>query len=489
MKKLIGTLMVLSATAPAMEVVAMPGQSPLIQFRIVFKTGAVHDPKGKEGAAAFTAAMMTSGGTKSMTYQQVLDAFYPMAAQFGPQVDKELTVFAGATHVDNLEGYYAIVREMILSPGWRENDLKRVRDNQKNAIRLSLKENNDEELGKEVLYNLLYAGHPYEHLNLGTVSAIEAMTLADLKAFHAAHFTQANLIIGIAGKYPEGFVERMQKDFAALPKGKAGTVKLPAAKAIEKTRMTIVDKKTRAVAYSIGYPIDVTRNHPDFPALLVANTWFGQHRSSGGNLYQRMREIRGLNYGDYSYIEYFPRGMFQFEPDPNLYRRAQIFQIWIRPVEPPTAHFALRLALFELDRLVQKGMSEAEFETTRDFVALNVNLLMKTKSAELGYAIDSKLYGIPEYTKYIQGAVQKLTYEDVRKAIKKHLRTNRLQIVAISDNADSLKQQFLSEAASPMKYNAAKAGDIVEEDKLVSVKKLDLKPEQITVLKLDQVFQ
>lgn len=489
MKKLALFLLLMTATLPAMDVVAMPGQSPLIQFRFVFRAGSDNDPKGKEGAATFTASMLTGGGTKAMTYKELLDAMYPMAARLNDQTDKEMIVFTGATHVDNLENYYSLVRDMLLTPGWREDDFKRIRDDVKNALRLSLRENNDEELGKEVLYSLLYKGHPYEHNNIGKLSALDAITLADVRAFYKAHLTQANLTIGIAGNYPKGFVERIQKDFSSLPKGKPSIVKLPAVAPLTETRVTIVQKKTRAVAYSLGFPINVIRSDPDFPALLVANTWFGPHRSSGGNLYQRMREIRGLNYGDYSYIEYFPNGMFQFEPDPNLYRRSQIFQIWIRPVEPPTAHFALRLALFELERFIDKGLTEADFETTRDFLALNVNLLMKTKSAELGYAIDSKAYGIPEYTSYIQNALKKLKYEDVQKAIRKHLRKDRLQIVAISDNAEELKKQLLSDAPSPMKYNASKPGDIIEEDKLVSTKKLGLKPEQITVVPVEDVFK
>jgi zinc protease len=433
--------------------------------------------------------MLSDGGTKTRSYKELLDTLYPMASGIGADVDKEMIVFSGETHVDNLETYYGILREMLLTPGWREEDLKRLRDKQKNAIRLSLRENNDEELGKEVLYTLLYPGHPYGRLSLGSLTAIDALTAADLQAFYKSHLTQANLTIGIAGKYPPDFVERMKKDFSALPKGTPSTEKLPAVAPIPQTRVTIVQKKTRAVAYSFGFPIDVTRGHPDFPALLVANTWFGAHRSSAGNLFQRMREIRGLNYGDYSYIEYFPAGMFLFEPEPNLYRRSQIFQVWIRPVEPPTAHFALRLGMFELERLVDKGIPEAEFEATREFLALNVNLLMKTKSAELGYRIDSKAYGIPEYTAYIRDALKTMKYEDVQKAIRKHLRKDRLQIVAVSDNAEELKKQLLSDDPSPMKYNSPKPGDIVEEDKLVSTKKFGWKPEQITVVGVETVFR
>jgi len=96
----------------------------------------------------------------------------------------------------------------------------------------------------------------------------------------------------------------------------------------------LVEKNTRSVAISLGAPLDVKRGDPDFAALLVAQSYFGQHRASGGRLFDRMREVRGLNYGDYFYIEYFPRGMFRFDPEPNLARDQQIFQIWIRPVPP-----------------------------------------------------------------------------------------------------------------------------------------------------------
>ena len=44
--------------------------------------------------------------------------------------------------------------------------------------------NNDEELGKEVLYTSLYRGTPYGHYNVGTISALEKITLDDVKQFY-----------------------------------------------------------------------------------------------------------------------------------------------------------------------------------------------------------------------------------------------------------------------------------------------------------------
>src|SRR5581483_5055402 len=209
----------------------------------------------------------------------------------------------------NLEAYYAILRAMLLDPGWRDDDFKRVKDDAINFLRVNLRGNNDEELGKEVLYNSIYAGTPYGHYSVGTVSSLQKLTLADLKEFYRSRYTQANLIVGIAGAYPSSFPAKLQKDFEKLPAKGAAPPRMEAAGPIERNRLTIVDKDTRSVAYSLGYPIDITRASADYVPLLLAASYLGQHRESGGVLYDQMREKRGLNYGDYAYIEYFPRGM------------------------------------------------------------------------------------------------------------------------------------------------------------------------------------
>ena len=96
--------------------------------------------------------------------------------------------------------------------------------------------------------------------------------------------------------------------------------------------MTIVEKPADATAISLGFPLDVTRRDDDFYALAVANSYLGEHRTFNGKLMQDLRGKRGLNYGDYSYIEDFiQEGMSTF-PVPNNPRRQQDFSIWLRPV-------------------------------------------------------------------------------------------------------------------------------------------------------------
>jgi len=485
----IAFLLVTSCAPAQIRTVALPGNSPLVTFRIVFTTGSASDPLDKPGLAYLTARMLADGGTRDMTYKQIVDALFPMAGGVSAQVDKEMCTFSGATHVDNLSAYYKLLRAMLLTPGWREDDFKRVKDDAINALKVGLRGNNDEELAKEVLYQNIYQGTPYAHYSGGTVSSLERLTLDDLKEFYRSQYTQSQLILGIAGGYSSAFLDNMKKDFRGLPENAAFHPRMTPAKMIDGTRAVIVDKDTRSVAYSIGFPIEVTRDQADYAAMLLVSSYLGQHRMSGGVLYNQMREQRGLNYGDYAYIEYFPRGMFLMEPQPNLARKYQIFQLWIRPVEPPTAKFALRLALYELDKLITEGISEDAFERTRGFLTKFVNVLTKTKRAELGYAIDSAYYRIPPYNQYLKAALAKLTLDDVNRAIKAHLRTDRLVISVVSRDGEALKRQLASEDPSPMTYNSPKPAAIAEEDKIVEKWPLHLRSGDITVTPVGEVFQ
>ena len=78
---------------------------PLVAFRVVLSVGSQNDPPGKEGLAALTASMVAEGGSKSLTYNQILAAFYPMAATVKGSCYKEMTVFAGVIHRDNMRAY------------------------------------------------------------------------------------------------------------------------------------------------------------------------------------------------------------------------------------------------------------------------------------------------------------------------------------------------------------------------------------------------
>lgn len=470
--------------------VLIPGSSPIVSFRILFNTGAAADPKGKEGVASLTAAMLATGGSQSMSYEEIVKAMYPMATMFGSQVDKEMTVFTGSTHIDNLTAYYRIISEMLLTPGWREEDFTRLREDAVNFLKVNLRGNNDEELGKEELYNFIYTNHPYGHNNVGTVRSLEQLTMADIKEFYNKHYTQANLVIGIAGGFPAEFAEQVKSDFAsALPTGDVTLIELPEPEPITGLRLRIIEKEARGDAISFGFPISINRSHKDWPALLIAQSHLGQHRSSNSHLYQRLRQIRGLNYGDYAYIEYFPHGMFLFHPEANLARRQQIFQIWIRPVESDNSLFALKAAFYELRKLVEHGLTEEQFEGTRQFLSKFVNVLTKTQDAGLGYAIDSNYYGIPSFTEYVRESLSTLTLDEVNRVIKDYFQAENAKVVVVTGEAEAFKNAAMGKVPSPITYASPPPDDVLEEDKIIGSYKLNLSADSVEIVSAETVFE
>ena len=470
--------------------VLLPGKSPLVSFRIQFLTGSVDDPAGKEGLAALTAAMLSQGGTKELTYDQIVEQFYPMATSFGGQADKEMTTFIGQTHVDNLAKYYAIMRQILLEPGFREDDFTRVKQNAINFLKVSLREGNDEELGKERLYNIIYKGTAYENHSIGRVSSLEKLTLQDVKDFYAANYSQGNAVVGLSGGFDSKFSNQLLADFQKLPKGGRKMRKLVTPNLTDGMQIDIVKRETRATAISLGFPIDVNRSFgKDYAALALVASYFGQHRSSNSYLYSQIREKRGLNYGDYAYIEYFPRGMYQFEPDPNLGRKMQIFQIWIRPVEPQNGNFALREALYEYDKLVRDGLSQKTFEETRSFLTKYVNILTQTKDAELGYALDSKFYGIGNYNQFMKENLAKLTLADVNAAIKTYLASNKMRVVMITKDAEALRDEIVKNKPAKISYAAPKSKEITDEDKIIETYPIPVKAADVTITAVDKVFE
>jgi zinc protease len=461
---------------------------PQLMVKLQFHAGSAHDPKGKEGLAALAASMVTDAGSTAMRIDEIRKAFYPMAGSFDDQTDRETTTFTLRIHRDNWKPFLDIVLPMLLEPGLRDEDFQRVRDAQSNALKQDLRSDNEEELGKEELQSIVYAGTPYGHTTLGTVAGIAAITPADVRAYWKDRYTRANLTIGVNGDAPDELLARLRRELGGLPAGAATQPQAVAGHKPSGLEVQIVEKDTRATAISFGHPIEVTRSHPDYVALSVARTWLGEHRASTSHLYQRIREARGMNYGDYAYIEAFPGGMFTMLPNPGVPRASQIFEVWIRPVVPVNAHMALRVALHELQKLNDEGMSKEDFEKTRAYLRKNVFVMTATQNQQLGYALDSKFYGTGDFAATMREKLAALTLDDVNRAIRKHLSWKDNVVVIVTKDAKGLREKLLADEFSPIQYDADKPKALLDEDKVIGARKLNLKAEDVKVVPVDEVF-
>lgn len=477
---LAGSAAAQNAPASGIKVVALPGESPLVAIRLMFDAGSIHDPKGKEGLAALTAAMIGEAGTQKRSYTQLLEELYPLAASINGNTDREVTVFEGEVHRDTLADFTALLKEVLLQPAFSEQDFQRNKDQLTSYLTNTL-QSNDEMLGLEAVQTRLFQNHPYAHPTAGTVEGLKSITLDDVKRFYQERYTQANLMLGVAGGYPKGYVESLQKDLAALPAGsKGGRMNLPAMPKVQGRNFTLLEKETASVGIHFGYTLPITRADADYFPLMVANSFLGEHRTFHGRLMQQLRGARGLNYGDYSYIEYYEAPPFTSNPTPNVPRRQQYFSVWIRPVVPADAQFALRAGLYEVQRLRDRGLTKEEFELTRDFLVNYSKLWAQSQPDRLGFHMDSELYGTPYFIDEIEKRLKSMTVEEVNAAVKKYINTDNYEAVVITANAAQLKETLQKDAPSPKTYGSPVPPDTAEADK--TVQSLAVKPTSIQIV-------
>jgi len=242
----------------------------------------------------------------------------------------------------------------------------------------------------------------------------------------------------------------------------------------------------------MGYPIPITRKDKDFYALMVANSYFGEHRTFNGVLMNRLRGDRGLNYGDYSYIEKFVGGVAgTVFPDLNTPLRQQYFSIWLRPVQPENTHFAIRNAMFELSNLVNKGLTKEDFETTRKFVTNYSKLWAATLNRRLGYLMDSEFYGTDYFIDRIEKELKTLTVEDVNRAIKKYLQDKNLAVAIVVDEGKgaAFLEALSTNTRSPITYASPVSQSILEQDKIIEAYPLKVNRARSKVVHAKELFE
>lgn len=487
----------------------LPNSNKIV-VKFMFRNGSITDPAGKEGLTNATASVIAGGGTGDLSYSQIQDKIYPMAASYGASTDKEVSIFTFEVHKDWLKEFYPIMIGLMTNPAFKDEDFQRVISNQQNYVDQVIRASSDEDYSKKALEDFLFRGTNYQHMVAGKTASVKNISLGDIRNQYRNFFTKNNLTVGIAGNYPKDFLKRLKKDLEALSRINPTIPQAPKVSMPDGIHVEIISKESAfGSAMFMGFPIDITKAKDDYAALMVANSYLGEHRKSYGRLYMQIRETRSMNYGDYSYIDWYENGGANMVPPSGVPRNSNYFAMWIRPVQIAKqlnqqypelkdlqlgpAHFALRMAIRELSKIVSNGISKEDFEATRTFLRSYMKLYIKSPSEQLGYLMDSKFYGRKDYIKEMDNLLANLKTEDVNNAIKKYLQADNMFVTIVTDKseADPLRESLLKNSDSPMSYsNALKSGlpkEVLAEDEEVSKFKLNIK--SVDIIKSEETFR
>lgn len=490
------------------NLVTLASDSPLYQIKIMVRTGSADDPAGKEGTANLAARALIEGGFGNpkapVSTQKLAEITRPWGDAAFPTVlvDKQATTFSVTVPRSAFASYVArVLKPMFNQPLWLPAEVERLRRDALTRIQSGLRFEDQESLGLLALDNCLFSGTSLGHLALGTVKGLQAVTPADLSAFYKRYYTVGNMYVATTINNQQDLSRLVE----ALPAGEP--VYRPAnlqRSVVAPGRHVLIITQPNAIATGLhlGYPIFLKRTDTDYWPLFVANVFFGLHRDSFGRLYQEIREERGYNYGDYSYIEYeYGRPQFLFPP-PTTPREQQYFSVWMRPVGHQYAHFIMKAMTAELDRFARHGMTPEQVAGAKIKARAQYLNFAESLSRQLGYRLDDMYYGMRDqgYLEQMLARIDAVTPEQVNAAIKKYLQAQNLQYVIVTSEAQGEKLasdiagDSKVESKTPEEYHIAQPippgkQKMLEQDKQWAAYALHIPRANITVVKAADMFE
>jgi zinc protease len=429
-------------TPGAPRVATLDSRAPLVTIRVMITHGSTSDPAGKEGLASLTADAVTDGGFRSGGQVVTKDKLAEMTIPWGSGARPSVFTTARATTFyftapREVIGKYVndVLRPMLTEPIFEAAEIDRLKNETLSQIS-SIRTEDLEGLGLAAIDEYVLDGTGYSHHVLGRETTVPALTRDDAVRFYRDFYRPENAIIGISTTDPavvsqvRDAVQAINRD-ATMP---SPTVTMPKPAAFT-GRHALVIEEPNAPAASVhaGFPIDVNRTSPDYWPLYIANVWLGTHRDSFGQLYSKIREERGYNYGDYSYIEYWggrTSSLFQVFNQP---REQQYFSIWVRPVKHEHAVHMMKAITYELDQMIRNGLTAEQVDEAKNNARVLYLNLGETVPRLVGARVDDAFYGVQGgfLESYID-SINRVTPEQINDAIRRNLSTANLKYVVVT---------------------------------------------------------
>jgi zinc protease len=478
------------AVSAPVRLVEMPdAASPNIYLQAIVAAGSAWDPPGREGLAHLTARALVDAGAGELSADGLRDALYPTGNAVEQVIDREWVSLRLRCHRDHAALCVERFADVLTSPRFEAADVERLRDDAVFEVTEGVL-GDDEALGAEVFHSVLYEGHPYGHPVTGRAGALPTLTPELLRDFHGSHYVREAVVVGVAGGYEPAHVAALRARLEALPaQAMVDRVRLQPPTTPSGT-LTIVSTSTPVTGFHLGHTVETDRDHADWPALYVGMIAFGAHRQSFGRLFRSIRASRGLNYGDYAYVEAYVQQGWEPAPENGVLRADNHFVMWIRPTSLENAPFALKLAQDELDVLLADGLGEDEFRDVVSHLRGAIPLLAKDPGRRLAYALDAAATGTPNLLEIIPAKLDTLTREEVLAAMQRHIKPEQMAIVAVSGDAEGLRGKLLATEPTPMVYADVKPDDAqAQRDVAVAARKVPVAAEKVVIVNAQGLFQ
>jgi zinc protease len=293
-----------SAKLPnGVEVLVMERHEALkIAVQLQLRVGSLHNPSGKQGLAALTAA--TAGkGTTNRKEDDINREKANLAMELFGSADLNTQAAGFEAPRKNLEPAFRLFADVVLNanyPDWAV-------EAQKKDWLDELEKPQASEIGdfaRPVLEAAFGTGHPLGATGLGSRADLRSLTPQDVRDFHARYWRPDISALVFAGDITLKEAVALATESLGNWSGTAGRASAMPPPQPKQGRAFLVDRKGATQTMVVLVAPGIPRDSPDYPALLLANQLLGG--ISASRLNQNIRQEKGIAYYAASQLWHYP---------------------------------------------------------------------------------------------------------------------------------------------------------------------------------------
>lgn len=389
---------------------------PLVSVTVTMRTGSWLDPIDKIGLASMTGAVMRTGGGGGLSAEQV-DA---ELEQFAGDVSIGIGRQSGSASLDvlskdvprGLEILAGLLRRPTFEPARVElaklqaiEGIRRRQDNPGSIV------------GREFAKVLYGADHPSARES--SLDSITRITREDLVTFHRDTIRPNGMILGVTGDFKKDeMLAALRKVFGDWKKGTVPELRIADVPEAELSRPVVrfVSKETSQTHLRLGH-LSIKENDPDYVALAIANDILGGS-SFRSRLFNDVRTKRGLAYSVGSRLNTgtHDQGVWLMRAETKLTSTQEVIERFVANIE----------------RMRAEPVSDTELAEAKEAYVNSFVFSFASPSAIVSRLVELEYDGLPkDFLQQLRAKVVALTKEQVQAAAKRHLRPDRLKIVAV----------------------------------------------------------
>jgi zinc protease len=401
-------------TANGVAVYFIPARElPMVDAQILFNAGSVYDGE-RPGLAMITNALLEEGAG-DWTADMIADRFDRVGARFSASSRRDSAVISLRSLVEPryLQPAVETITRLLKDPSFALDAVDRVRQQLLTALRERAQ--SPGAIAQDAFFKALYGTHPYGSPPEGTSASLNAITRADIQAFHQRYYTAANAVIALVGDLDRAAAEQLANSLVGgLPQGEAAAPPppVPQVASSQTIRIPHPSSQTHILIGQTG----VNRADPDYYPLFLGNHVLGGN-GLVSQLSQEIREKRGLAYGAYS----------AFSP----MRQVGPFLINLQ-TRNDQADTALQLAQNTLREFTHQGPATQALEEARQNITGGFALDLAGNGKLAGALGAMAFHGLPlDYLQNYITMMNGIQLEQVKTAWQRHVQPDKLITVIV----------------------------------------------------------